>query len=245
MIKTKNDDTAAARDTVSLLRPPPAGPALRPGAGRVRTLPDGLEDAFKRFDDASVLITGGTGLVRPALHRHAAEAQPGAAAHRVLARRVATSSTRCSSSSTPTPPTACASSTRRRARCRSGLELATREVEIIIHAAALKQVPAAEYNPFECIRTNVSGAENVVRAALRNGVKRVIALSTDKAANPINLYGASKLASDKIFIAANNLAGRSDTRFAVVRYGNVVGLCAAASSRSTRGSWPRGPSSCR
>jgi UDP-N-acetylglucosamine 4,6-dehydratase len=103
------------------------------------------------------------------------------------------------------------------------LELATREVDVIIHAAALKQVPAAEYNPFECIRTNVSGAENVVRAALRNGVKRVIALSTDKAANPINLYGASKLASDKIFIAANNLAGRSDTRFAVVRYGNVVG----------------------
>jgi UDP-N-acetylglucosamine 4,6-dehydratase len=103
------------------------------------------------------------------------------------------------------------------------LELATREVDVIVHAAALKQVPAAEYNPFECIRTNVSGAENVVRAALRNGVKRVIALSTDKAANPINLYGASKLASDKIFIAANNLSGKSDTRFAVVRYGNVVG----------------------
>jgi UDP-N-acetylglucosamine 4,6-dehydratase len=92
-----------------------------------------------------------------------------------------------------------------------------------VHAAALKQVPAAEYNPFECIRTNVTGAENVVRAALRNNVRRVIALSTDKAANPINLYGASKLASDKIFIAANNLAGKSDTRFAVVRYGNVVG----------------------
>ncbi len=103
------------------------------------------------------------------------------------------------------------------------LELAMREVDIVIHAAALKQVPAAEYNPFECIRTNVSGAENVVRAALRNGVKRVIALSTDKAANPVNLYGATKLASDKIFIAANNLAGKSGTRFSVVRYGNVVG----------------------
>src|SRR5215471_10145645 len=103
------------------------------------------------------------------------------------------------------------------------LELATREVDYIVHAAALKQVPAAEYNPFECIRTNVSGAENVVRAALRNNVSRVIALSTDKAANPINLYGASKLASDKIFIAGNNLVGANGTRFAVVRYGNVVG----------------------
>jgi UDP-N-acetylglucosamine 4,6-dehydratase len=103
------------------------------------------------------------------------------------------------------------------------LELATREVEFIVHTAALKQVPAAEYNPFECIRTNVTGAENVVRAALRNGVRKVLALSTDKAANPINLYGASKLASDKIFIAANNLAGSLGTRFAVVRYGNVVG----------------------
>src|SRR6202007_3474187 len=81
----------------------------------------------------------------------------------------------------------------------------------------------AEYNPFECIRTNVFGAENVVSAALRAGVKRVVALSTDKAANPVNLYGASKLASDKIFVAANNLAGSDGTRFSVVRYGNVFG----------------------
>ncbi|MBV9862949.1 MAG: UDP-N-acetylglucosamine 4,6-dehydratase (inverting) [Alphaproteobacteria bacterium] len=103
------------------------------------------------------------------------------------------------------------------------LELAAREVDFIIHAAALKHVPAAEYNPFECIRTNITGAENVVRAALRNGVAKVIALSTDKAASPINLYGATKLASDKIFVAANNLAGSLDSRFAVVRYGNVVG----------------------
>jgi UDP-N-acetylglucosamine 4,6-dehydratase len=103
------------------------------------------------------------------------------------------------------------------------LEMATREVDIIVHAAALKHVPAAEYNPFECIRTNITGAENVVRAALRNGVERVIALSTDKAASPINLYGATKLASDKIFVAANNLAGSLATRFSVVRYGNVVG----------------------
>lgn len=103
------------------------------------------------------------------------------------------------------------------------LELAMREVDVVIHAAALKHVPAAEYNPFECIKTNVHGAENVVNAALRCGVKRVVALSTDKAANPINLYGASKLASDKIFVAANSLSGAGRTRFAVVRYGNVVG----------------------
>jgi UDP-N-acetylglucosamine 4,6-dehydratase len=103
------------------------------------------------------------------------------------------------------------------------LEMAMRGIDYVIHAAALKHVPAAEYNPFECIKTNVNGAENVVRAALRNGVKRVIALSTDKAANPINLYGASKLAADKIFVAANNLSGTGETRFSVVRYGNVLG----------------------
>ncbi|KAA0677915.1 UDP-N-acetylglucosamine 4,6-dehydratase (inverting) [Azospirillum brasilense] len=108
-------------------------------------------------------------------------------------------------------------------RDRERLELAMREVDVCVHAAALKHVPAAEYNPMECIHTNVYGAENVVRAALNTGVKRVIALSTDKAANPVNLYGASKLASDKIFIAANNLSGSLGTRFSVVRYGNVVG----------------------
>jgi UDP-N-acetylglucosamine 4,6-dehydratase len=103
------------------------------------------------------------------------------------------------------------------------LEMALRGVDYVVHAAALKQVPAAEYNPFECVRTNIHGAENVVRAAIRTGVKKVIALSTDKAANPINLYGASKLASDKIFVAANALSGRDGTSFAVVRYGNVLG----------------------
>lgn len=108
-------------------------------------------------------------------------------------------------------------------RDRDRLELAMRGVDVCIHAAALKHVPAAEYNPFECIHTNVFGAENVVRAALRAGVRKVMALSTDKAANPINLYGASKLASDKIFIAANHLSGETGARFSVVRYGNVVG----------------------
>ena len=108
-------------------------------------------------------------------------------------------------------------------RDRDRLEMAMRGVNYVVHAAALKHVPAAEYNPFECIHTNVLGAENVVQAAIRSGVSRVIALSTDKAANPINLYGASKLASDKIFSAANHLSGREGTRFSVVRYGNVVG----------------------
>jgi UDP-N-acetylglucosamine 4,6-dehydratase len=108
-------------------------------------------------------------------------------------------------------------------RDRDRLDLALRDVDYVVHAAALKQVPTAEYNPFECIRTNVFGAENIVYAALRRNVRKVIALSTDKAANPVNLYGASKLASDKIFVAANNLAGADGTRFAVVRYGNVVG----------------------
>jgi UDP-N-acetylglucosamine 4,6-dehydratase len=96
-------------------------------------------------------------------------------------------------------------------------------VDFVIHAAALKQVPAAEYNPMECIKTNIHGAENVIKAALANNVEKVIALSTDKAANPINLYGATKLASDKLFVAANNMTGGALTRFAVVRYGNVVG----------------------
>ncbi len=103
------------------------------------------------------------------------------------------------------------------------LQQAFRGVDYVVHAAALKHVPAAEYNPIECIKTNILGAENVILAALEQGVHRVIALSTDKAANPINLYGATKLASDKLFVAANNLVGSSNTRFAVVRYGNVVG----------------------
>jgi UDP-N-acetylglucosamine 4,6-dehydratase/5-epimerase len=108
-------------------------------------------------------------------------------------------------------------------RDRDRLTQAMSGVEYVIYAVALKQVPAAEYNPMECVKTNIYGAENVVQAALANGVEKVIALSTDKAANPINLYGATKLASDKLFVAANNVAGKNRTRFAVVRYGNVVG----------------------
>jgi UDP-N-acetylglucosamine 4,6-dehydratase/5-epimerase len=108
-------------------------------------------------------------------------------------------------------------------RDRDRLIQAMRDVDFVIHAAAMKQVPAAEYNPTECIRTNIHGAENVIHAALANNVEQVMALSTDKAANPINLYGATKLASDKLFVAANNMAGSHRTSFGVVRYGNVVG----------------------
>ena len=103
------------------------------------------------------------------------------------------------------------------------LRRAMEGINIVIHAAALKQVPAAEYNPFECIKTNVLGAQNVIEACLDTGVKRVVALSTDKAAAPINLYGATKLCSDKLFTAANNIKGSRDLRFSVVRYGNVMG----------------------
>jgi len=103
------------------------------------------------------------------------------------------------------------------------LNMAMKDVDLVIHAAALKQVPAAEYNPMECIKTNINGAENVINASNNNNVEKVIALSTDKAANPINLYGATKLASDKLFVAANNITGSARTKFSVVRYGNVIG----------------------
>jgi UDP-N-acetylglucosamine 4,6-dehydratase (inverting) len=103
------------------------------------------------------------------------------------------------------------------------LKRALEGIDVVVHAAALKQVPAAEYNPFECIKTNVLGAQNLIEACLDSGVKRVVALSTDKAAAPINLYGATKLCSDKLFVAANNIKGNRDITFSVVRYGNVMG----------------------
>jgi len=103
------------------------------------------------------------------------------------------------------------------------LQLAVREVDIIIHAAALKHVPVAEYNPFEAVKTNIIGAQNIIDAVMSSNVKKVIALSTDKAAAPINLYGATKLASDKLFVSANNYVGKRDIKFSVVRYGNVMG----------------------
>ncbi len=107
-------------------------------------------------------------------------------------------------------------------RDRDRLQKAMKDVDFVIHAAALKHVPIAEYNPMECIKTNINGAQNVIDAAIESRVKKVIALSTDKAANPVNLYGATKLASDKLFVAANNLVGKEDIQFSVVRYGNVV-----------------------
>lgn len=103
------------------------------------------------------------------------------------------------------------------------LHRALEGIDVVVHAAALKQVPAAEYNPFECIKTNVLGAQNLIEACLDNNVQRVVALSTDKAAAPVNLYGATKLCSDKLFVAANNIKGHRDMRFSVVRYGNVMG----------------------
>ena len=107
-------------------------------------------------------------------------------------------------------------------RDRDRLIEAFREVDIVIHGAALKQVPSGEYNPLELIKTNINGAQNVIESCIINNVKKVIALSTDKAANPVNLYGATKLASDKLFVAANNITGKNDCRFSIVRYGNVV-----------------------
>jgi UDP-N-acetylglucosamine 4,6-dehydratase len=207
---------------VALLdRPAPPRPVpIGAGNGAAAPLPDDAASAIRQFDDRSVLITGGSGSFgrrfTETLLRHS------------KARRIIVFSRDEFKQYEMQQHLADLGIDRMRfflgdVRDAERLELAMRDVDFVVHAAALKQVPAAEYNPFECIRTNVSGAENVVRAALRNSVPRVIALSTDKAANPINLYGASKLASDKIFIAANNLAGKSDTRFAVVRYGNVVG----------------------
>lgn len=169
------------------------------------------------FDGKSILITGGTGsfgksFIRTLLSRH----KP----HRVV---VYSRDELKQFEMQQEFNAACMRYFIGDVRDRERLVQAMRGVDYVVHAAALKQVPAAEYNPTECIRTNIGGAENVIHAALENGVQRVIALSTDKAASPINLYGATKLVSDKLFVAANNIAGAQPTRFAVVRYGNVVG----------------------
>ena len=108
-------------------------------------------------------------------------------------------------------------------RDKDRLNVAMKDVDIVVHAAAMKQIPASEYNPTECIKTNIIGAQNVIECCLNNKIERVIALSTDKAVSPINLYGATKLASDKLFVAANNITGKNKTKFSVVRYGNVIG----------------------
>lgn len=169
------------------------------------------------FDDKSVLITGGTGsfgkqFVRTVLQRY----RP---AKVVVYSRDELKQYEMMQEFTQPAMRFFIGDVRDRPRLRQALD----GIDYVVHAAALKQVPAAEYNPMETIKTNIYGAENVIHAALEAGVQKVIALSTDKAANPINLYGATKLASDKLFVAANNIVGKRATRFAVVRYGNVVG----------------------
>jgi UDP-N-acetylglucosamine 4,6-dehydratase len=169
------------------------------------------------FDDRSILITGGTGsfgrqFVRMALERFKPR-------RIVIYSRDELKQFEMQQETSSPAMRYFIGDVRDGARLRQAME----GIDCVVHAAALKQVPAAEYNPMECIKTNIHGAENVIAAALECNVDKVIALSTDKAANPINLYGATKLASDKLFVAANNTAGTRRTRFAVVRYGNVVG----------------------
>jgi UDP-N-acetylglucosamine 4,6-dehydratase len=172
------------------------------------------------FDDKSILITGGTGsfgrqYVRTLLGRYRPR-------RLVIYSRDELKQYEMSQEF-PHATHACMRYFIGDVRDQSRLVQALQGVDCVIHAAALKQVPAAEYNPMECIKTNIHGAENVIHAALAAEVEKVIGLSTDKAANPINLYGATKLASDKLFVAANNIVGGHRTRFSVVRYGNVVG----------------------
>jgi UDP-N-acetylglucosamine 4,6-dehydratase len=169
------------------------------------------------FDDATILITGGTGSFgRQFVKTLLATTRP----HKVI---VFSRDELKQYEMQQEFPQKCMRFFLGDVRDRERLVTGMRGVDYVVHSAALKQVPAAEYNPMECIKTNIHGAENVIEAALANEVKKVIGLSTDKAANPINLYGATKLAADKLFVAANNIAGGHPTRFAAVRYGNVVG----------------------
>jgi UDP-N-acetylglucosamine 4,6-dehydratase len=169
------------------------------------------------LDGASILVTGGTGSFGQAFVRRLfAEHRP---ARVIVYSRDELKQHEMAQRFTQTEIRFFIGDVRDLAR----LERALKGVDIVVHAAALKQVPAAEYNPIECIKTNVFGAENIINACLDQGVRKAIALSTDKAVSPINLYGATKLCSDKLFIAANHLAGKDGTRFSVVRYGNVIG----------------------
>ncbi len=180
----------------------------------------GFEGAGPDLNGARILVTGGTGSFGRAFVRHVLD-------HHRPARLIVFSRDELKqyemAQDFPTSRFPCMRYFIGDVRDQARLETAMRGVDYVIHAAALKHVPIAEYNPMECIRTNITGAENVAMAAIRAKVKKVVALSTDKAANPINLYGASKLASDKVFVAANNLSGEGGTRFSVVRYGNVLG----------------------
>jgi len=173
------------------------------------------------FNEKSVLITGGTGSLGKALTKELLEKHPGIKKIIIFSRDEQKQFQMAQEYPTSKYP---------QLRFFIGdvrdfdrVKRAFKGVDYIIHAAAMKHVPIAEYNPMECIKTNINGAENVINAALETGVKKVVALSTDKAAAPINLYGATKLASDKLFIAANNIKGENPIVFSVVRYGNVMG----------------------
>lgn len=180
-----------------------------------------LHSSWKYFDGKSILVTGGTGSFGQQFIRTLL--QSGKPRRLIIFSRDEMKQFEMQNELAPHDRNGVLRFFIGDVRDQNRLELAFRGIDLIVHAAALKHVPIAEYNPFECIHTNVLGAEYIVQAALRCGVQRVIALSTDKAASPINLYGASKLASDKIFIAANNLSGAHGARFSVVRYGNVMG----------------------
>ena len=173
------------------------------------------------FDNKSILVTGGTGSFGRAFIRTVLEQYPGVR-RLVVYSRDELKQFEMSQMLSPADHRALRyfiGDVRDQDRLRRALE----GIDTVVHAAALKQVPAAEYNPFECIKTNVLGAQNMIEACLDSGVKNVVALSTDKAAAPINLYGATKLCSDKLFTAANNITGPRDLRLSVVRYGNVMG----------------------
>ena len=173
------------------------------------------------LNNKSVLITGGTGSFGKAFVKHVLEAYPEIRRLVVFSRDELKQFEMAQNFPTSRHPALryFIGDVRDRDRLRRALN----GIDIVVHAAALKQVPAAEYNPMEFIHTNIMGAENLIEACLDNNVKTVVALSTDKAAAPINLYGATKLCSDKLFVAANNYAGSLDVRFSVVRYGNVLG----------------------
>jgi UDP-N-acetylglucosamine 4,6-dehydratase/5-epimerase len=169
------------------------------------------------FDDANILVTGGTGSFGRAFIRRLLES------HRPARVVVFSRDELKQYEMAQTFQSSVMRFFLGDVRDRERLDRALSGIQIVVHAAALKQVPAAEYNPIECIKTNVMGAENLINACIDQKVRKVIALSTDKAVNPVNLYGATKLCSDKLFVAANHLAGAGGTRFSVVRYGNVIG----------------------
>eukprot|EP01034_Spumella_vulgaris_P009778 gene9778-12407_t len=182
---------------------------------------DSITPKRSPLNNASILITGGTGSFGKAFVKTVLARHPNVKRLVIFSRDELKQFEMAQQFSTKDYPSIryFIGDVRDEARLRRAME----GIDIVVHAAALKQVPTAEYNPFECIKTNVLGAQNIIEACLDSKVKRVVALSTDKAAAPTNLYGATKLCSDKLFVAANNIAGARDIRFSVVRYGNVMG----------------------